>query len=72
MCGLLVPGPVFTPSVLKDSVSLHIIITCDSISGMLYLSKLDEPKKLLPKLSLVKWYSSEVENLAGKRAKKYK
>ena len=63
------------PSVLQDSVGSHIMVTCGSISGSLYLSKLDESKKPLPKCILVSgnWYSpSEFQSLAGKKTKKWK
>ena len=68
-------GCKLQPSVLQDSIGPHIIVTCANLSGKLYLSKLDESKKPLPKCVLVNgsWFSpSEVESLAGKKAKKWK
>ena len=70
-------GSKLQPSVLQESVGPHIVITCGSVSGKLYLSKLDESKKPLPKCICVNgnWYSpspSDVESLAGKKAKKWK
>ena len=68
-------GSKLQPSVLQDSLGPHIVITCGSVSGKLYLSKLDESKKPLPKCICVNgnWCSpSDVESLAGKKAKKWK
>ena len=68
-------GCKLQPSVLQDSIGPHIIVTCANLSGKLYLSKLDESKKPLPKCVLVNgsWFSpSEVESLAGKKAKRWK
>ena len=60
---------------MQDSVGPHTVITCGSVSGKLYLSKFDESKKPLPKCICVNgnWCSpSDVESLAGKKAKKCK
>ena len=68
-------GNKLQPSFLKDSIGLHILVTCGNVSGKLYLCKLDESKKPLPKCILVNsvWYSPpEVESLAGKKSKKWK
>ena len=68
-------GSKLQASVLQDSVGPHIVITCGSVSGKLYLSMLDESKKPLPKCICVNgnWYSpSDVESLVGKKAKKWK
>ena len=46
-------GCKLQPSVLQDSIGPHIIVTCANLSGKLYLSKLDESKKPLPKCVLV-------------------
>ena len=68
-------GSKLQPSLLQDSLGPHIVITCGSVSGKLYLSKLDESKKPLPMCICVNgnWYSPlDVESLAGKKAKKWK
>ena len=62
-------------SIVQDSIGPHIIVTCANLSGKLYLLKLDESKKPLPKCVLINgsWFSpSEVESLAAKKAKKWK
>ena len=61
-------------SIVQDSMGPHIV-TCANLSGKLYLLKLDESKKPLPKCVLINglWFSpSEVESLAWKKAKKWK
>ena len=68
-------GCKLQPSIVQDSIGPHIIVTCANLSGKLYLLKLDESKKPLPKCVLINgsWFSpSEVESLAGKKAKKWK
>ena len=63
------------PTVLSDSQGLCIAITCGNVSGYLFLSKLEESKKAQGKCVLVggKWYTpSDVEALAGKKARKWK
>ena len=62
-------------TLLQDSLGSHISVTCCSVSGSLYLSKLDESKKPQPKCILANdnWYSPpEFESLAGKKARKWK
>ena len=68
-------GCKLQPSIVQDSIGPHIIVTCSNLSGKLYLLKLDESKKPLPKCVLINgsWLSpSEMESLAGKKAKKWK
>ena len=63
------------PSIVQDSSGLYITCSCDSLLGKFYLSKFDESKKTLPKCVLFSgnWYSpTEVEGLAGKKARKWK
>ena len=62
-------------SSLSDHQGPCIAITCGSISGHLFLSKLNESKKAHGKCVLVggKWYTPpEVESLASKKAKKWR
>ena len=63
------------PTVSHDNVGDFIIITCGSLAGNLYLSKLDESNKSQSKCIVYcgKWYSPpEFETLAGKKARKWK
>ena len=63
------------PSYAKDNFGLYISISCGSISGQLYVDKMDESRRSLGKCVLVSgaWYSpSEVEALGGKKAKKWR
>ena len=63
------------PSYAKDNFGLYISISCGSISGQLYVDKMDESKRTSGKCVLVSgaWYSpSEVEALGGKKAKKWR
>ena len=71
----LASGNKLQPSVLHDTTGPYAIVTCGSVSGRLYLSKLDESKKPLPKCINVNgtWHSPpDVESLAGKKSKKWK
>ena len=63
------------PSYARDNFGLYISISCGSISGQLYVDKIDESKRSPGKCILVSgtWYSpSEVEALGGKKAKKWR
>ena len=63
------------PSIVHDSLGAFIKVTCGNYSGNLYLAKLDESKKTQSKCVFLNgtWYTpSEVESLAGKRARKWK
>ena len=67
--------PGLQPSFAKDTFGLYISITCGSVSGQLYVDKLDESKRSPGKCVLVNgsWYTpSEVEALGGKKAKKWR
>ena len=56
--GAVLPG--LKPSFVHDSNGWCIAITCGSLSGYLYVNKLDESKKSLGKCILAKgvWHSS--------------
>ena len=63
------------PNVLHDTQGAYIIVTCGSLSGNLYLRKLDESNRSQSKCVVIsgKWYSPpEFETLAGKKAKKWR
>ena len=65
--------PGLSPSFAKDTLGLYISITCGKISGQLYPDRMS--KKSPGKCILVgsQWYSpSEVESLAGKKARKWR
>ena len=71
----LASGNKLQPSVLHDTTGPYVIVMCGSVSGRLYLSKLDESKKPSPKCINVNgtWHSPpDVESLAGKKSKKWK
>ena len=65
------PASKLQPTVLHDTLGEYITVTCGSLSGNLYLSKLDESNKSQSKCVVVsgKWYSPpEFESLAGKKS----
>ena len=71
--GAVLPG--LKPSFVHDSNGWCIPITCGSLSGYLYVNKLDESKKSLGKCILAKgvWHSPpEFEALGGKRSKRWR
>ena len=71
--GAVLPG--LKPSFVHDSNGWCIAITCGSLSGYLYVNKLDESKKSLGKCILAKgvWHSPpEFEALGGKRSKHWR
>ena len=64
--------PRLKPSFIEDSNGWYIVVVCGSITGHLYVNKLDESKKALGKCILVKgsWHSPpEFEALGGKKIK---
>ena len=68
-------GSKLQPTVLHDTLGAYITVTCGSLSGNLYLSKLDGSNKSQSKCVVVsgKWYSQpEFETLAGKKARKWR
>ena len=63
------------PSFVQDSHGWHIDVCCGSLSGLFYISKLDDSKNCLGKCVLAKgnWYSPpEFEALSGKKNKKWR
>ena len=69
------PSAGLRPATSHDSVGEFIIVTCGSLSGNLYLAKLDASNKSQSKCIICsgKWYSPlEFESLAGKKARKWK
>ena len=63
------------PTVLFDALGSYIAVTCGSLSGNFYLSRLLESNQSQSKCILVssKWYSPpEFEALAGKKARKWR
>ena len=48
----LASGNKLQPSVLHDTTGPYVIVTCGSVSGRLYLSKLDESKNPCPSVSM--------------------
>ena len=68
-------GSKLQPTVLHDSLGAYITVTCGSLSGNLYLSRLDASNKSQSKCVVVsgKWYTpSDFETLAGKKARKWR
>ena len=68
-------SPGLQPSVDKDSSGVFIAVTCGSVSGRFYTAKFAQSKKAHCKCVFVngKWCTpSEVEALAGKKAKKWR
>ena len=63
------------PTYVKNSLGVHIVITCGNVTGQLYVAKLSQSKKVQAKCILVNdsWLTpSEVEALAGKRGRKWR
>ena len=63
------------PSLVQDKQGWFIVVNCGSLSGHLYLNKLDESKKTLGKCILAKgsWHSPpEFEVLGGKRGRRWR
>ena len=63
------------PSFTSDSLGLYITISCGSVSGRLYIDKLNESKRSPGKCVFVDgvWRThSEFEILGGKKAKKWR
>ena len=63
------------PTYIHDNVGVYLSIPCSSVTGFLYLNKLDESKKSLGKCILANnvWYTPpEFEALGGKRARRWK
>ena len=63
------------PTYIKGSLGVHIVVSCGNVTGQLYVAKLSQSKKAQAKCVLVngKWLTpSEVEALAGKKARKWR
>ena len=63
------------PSFGSDNKGWYITVACGSLTGQLYVNKLDESKKILDKCILAKgsWYSPpEFEVLGGMKSKKWR
>ena len=63
------------PTYVKNSLGVHIVITCGNVTGQLYVAKLSQSKRVQAKCILVNgsWLTpSEVEALAGKRGRKWR
>ena len=68
-------GSKLQPTVLHDTLGAYISVIHGSLSGNLYLSKIDESDKSQSKCVVVsgKWYSPpEFETLTGKKARKWR
>ena len=66
---------LLTPTVVNDTLGDHIVVSCGSVTGQLYLSKLSQSKKVQAKCVVVngKWFTpSGVEALAGSKARKWR
>ena len=69
------PSAGLNPTISHNTLGDFIIVTCGSLAGNLYLSKLDTSNKSQSKCIVYsgKWYSPpEFETLAGKKARKWK
>ena len=56
-------------------MGVYIVVSCGNVTGQLYVAKLSQSKKAQAKCVLVngKWLTpSEVEALAGKKARKWR
>ena len=42
-------GMLLTPTVVNDTLGDHIVVSCGSVTGQLYLSKLSQSKKVNPR-----------------------
>ena len=69
-------GSKLQPTVLHDSLGAYITVTCGSLSGNLYLSRLDASIKSQSKCVVVsgKWYTRLIlkHYIAGKKARKWR
>ena len=68
-------GMLLTPTVVNDTLGDHIVVSCGSVTGQLYLSKLSQSKKVQAKCVVVngEWFTpSGVEALAGSKARKWR
>ena len=68
-------GALLSPTFVKDDLGHYMSVVCGSVSGQLYIDRIDLSKRTAGKCVLCsgKWYTpSEFETFGGKRAKKWR